>query len=572
MIYEGLIKTESGESKRDRLALNINLADATIKFLNDWPTTTDVSGTMRILNDSLKFSFSAGKMEDFDLAAAQVRIDNLFSPKRRLHFTGDFLGSQSEFLNLTEKLPLENTTSNLLSEIEVSQTLQVKIETRINLFGAFEQDLNGTVMFERNTVRIRDTDLEVRDLTGLLSFSEDKLSGKNLSVMIGDKQFEVNISSATNTVLTINSTSSDTPTAKFVISQQEQTGFIEIKIEKLHILGQNIKNTQVKIKRNEMNWVLRLSGDRISGEILVPLKKATTSYDVNLNMLKITAVDLGRKTNLTLLEVPPLNVEIDSLSYGNHALGKLNFQSYSENGAFHVKEFELLGGDLNLQMNGTWDSQPSNTRCTIKGSGKNLGDILSSGDLSLKGLESDSTSFILEAQWNDSPAQFNLSQVTGLLKLSIQDGRILNLKPGTGRLFGLMSLQALPRRLSLDFKDLFQKGLSFDLIKGDFALNMGIATTDNMILEGPSVTIHVSGETDLKARSYRQIATVTPKLSDSIPVASALLGPVGIGAGAVYYLSQKVFKSIPNKVDEILQKEYLIEGDWTNPTVTKIEQ
>ncbi len=571
-IYEGSIKPEIGKNETDRLAVNIDLADATINFLNDWPATTGVYGTVRILDDSLKFSFSEGQVENFNLGAAQVQIDNLLSPEKRLRFTGDFWGFQSEFSNLIEKIPVKSTASNLLTEIEVDQILHVKIETGINLFGEFEQDLNGTVIFEGNTAKIRGTDLALRNLTGLLFFSEDKLNGKNLSATIGDKQFEVNVTSARNTVLTIDSVSSDGPMAKFVLSRQEQPDLIEIKIEKLHILDQTIKDTQVQIKRTDVNWVLKLSGDRISGRILVPLKKARASYDVNLNMLKITAFDFERQTNLTLLEVPPLNVEVDSLSYGNHALGRLAFKSYSENGAFHVKEFELLGDNLNLQMNGTWNSQPSNTLCTIKGSGKNLEEFFSSGDYSVKGLESSSTTFLLEAQWNDSPTKFNFSQVTGLLELSIQDGRILNLKPGTGRLFGLMSLQALPRRLSLDFKDLFQKGLSFDIIKGEFALKEGIATTDNMMLDGPSVTIEVSGKTDLKARSYKQVATVTPKLSDSIPVASALLGPVGLGAGAVYFLSQKVFKSIPGKVDEILQKEYLIEGDWENPTVTKIEQ
>ena len=156
--------------------------------------------------------------------------------------------------------------------------------------------------------------------------------------------------------------------------------------------------------------------------------------------------------------------------------------------------------------------------------------------------------------------------------MDIEKGRFTDIDPSAGRLFGLLSLQTLPRRLSLDFSDLFGKGLAFDVIAGHFDIDNGNAYTNNLTMSGPSVNIDVSGRTGLVDKDYDQIATITPKVSNSLPVASALFGPVGVGVGAVIYLASEIFQSLPEKIDTILRKQYTITGAWNNPQVTKINQ
>ena len=172
--------------------------------------------------------------------------------------------------------------------------------------------------------------------------------------------------------------------------------------------------------------------------------------------------------------------------------------------------------------------------------------------------------------WPNSPQLFDLKHLSGNLDLKIVDGRFKDIEPGAGRIFGLLSVQSLPRRLSLDFKDLFKKGFSFDNIEGSFSIDGGHAHTDGLVMNGPSAKIEISGRTGLVAQDYDQKAIVSPALSNSIPVASALFGPVGIGAGAVYYIGQKVFKSLPERVDNFLKQEYSIEGSWKSPKIERL--
>ena len=74
-----------------------------------------------------------------------------------------------------------------------------------------------------------------------------------------------------------------------------------------------------------------------------------------------------------------------------------------------------------------------------------------------------------------SPLSLDYPSLTGQINISIAAGQFLKAEPGVGRLLSVLSLQALPRRLVLDFRDVFQQGFAFDDISGDVQM---IHTTD----------------------------------------------------------------------------------------------
>ena len=197
--------------------------------------------------------------------------------------------------------------------------------------------------------------------------------------------------------------------------------------------------------------------------------------------------------------------------------------------------------------------------------------MLKAFDYSVNPIKDGETRLKMNALWHGSPMDFSLADINGELTMEIEKGRVLDIEPSAGRLFGLLSLQTLPRRLSLDFSDLFGKGFTFDQIAGTFTIESGNAYTNNLSMTGPSANIEITGRTGLIDKDYDQIVTVTPQVSDTLPLASALFGPIGVGVGAVIFLAGELFDTIPRQIDKILRYQYTISGSWDNPVVEKYE-
>jgi uncharacterized protein YhdP len=170
-----------------------------------------------------------------------------------------------------------------------------------------------------------------------------------------------------------------------------------------------------------------------------------------------------------------------------------------------------------------------------------------------------------DLNWAGAPTGDALSRAQGQVQLSLDNGQVVGLKPGAGRVLGLTSVAALRRRLALDFSDLTDKGLAFDSVRGDFDLREGSAYTDNLLVKGPAAEIGLIGRVGLKNKDYDQTAVVTGSVGSSLPLAALAGGPVV--AGAVLLFTQ-VFKQ---PLKGLARGYYRITGSWDNPIVERIK-
>ena len=165
--------------------------------------------------------------------------------------------------------------------------------------------------------------------------------------------------------------------------------------------------------------------------------------------------------------------------------------------------------------------------------------------------------------WAGSPHEFDTTHLNGSLQFELQKGQILKVQPGVGRLLGLLSLQSLPRRLTLDFRDLFSNGFAFDKISASVKIDQGILRSDNFKMAGPAADVTIKGETNLQKETQHLKVKVMPRISDTLSLAALAGGPL---VGAVAFLAQKILKDPLNK---IASTEYEIVGTWDNPQEIK---
>lgn len=267
--------------------------------------------------------------------------------------------------------------------------------------------------------------------------------------------------------------------------------------------------------------------------------------------------------------LPNLRVSVSDLRYGDNSLGRLELNADKSPIGLNVTTVSLVNPEFQITGDGVWQRTDAHeqSRFRLNAEATKLATMLGTFGYATEAITGAKSKLGLDAAWPGGPTDFALETLQGHLDLELGKGRLLDIEPGGGRLFGLLSIQALPRRLSLDFNDLVAEGLAFDRIEGHFDIEGGDAFTNNLFLTGPSVQINIVGRTGLAAKDYDQQVTVTPQLAENLPVAGALFGPVGIGVGAAIYLGGKLFQALPDQVDRILKREYTVTGLWDDPIV-----
>lgn len=170
-----------------------------------------------------------------------------------------------------------------------------------------------------------------------------------------------------------------------------------------------------------------------------------------------------------------------------------------------------------------------------------------------------------DLRWSGPLTTIDYASLSGQMVVNVEKGQFNKLEPGLGKLLGLISLQSLPRRLSLDFRDIFSEGLAFDRIEGKLAVQNGIMRTlEPLRINGPAAQIEMQGETDLKAETQDLQVVVRPDVGGLAAIGTAtLINPV---LGAATLVANSVLQ---NPISRLFSYRYHVTGSWSDPKVDK---
>ena len=344
---------------------------------------------------------------------------------------------------------------------------------------------------------------------------------------------------------------------------------VNLEVATLTALNSNFSVKSFRLEREDEHWHTTIDAERIKGEIIIPYNLASTPVKSNLALLSVNRVeDSSAESSFDPRNLPSLDLSVDQLVFDGVEFGTLNLTATRTPTGVTMQKLVVSGPEVVFIANGDWqienDEQVTNLVAKLKAEkfSKLLTDLGYSA-----GFEAGKSRNTARLRWVGSPLQFSVAKLDGTMQIKIDKGQLLDISPGAGRIFGLLSLQALPRRLTLDFSDLFKKGFSFDRIKGNFQLEQGDAYTTDLYLDGPAARLDVSGRTGLVSRDYDQLITVTPDLTGSLPLAGALVG--GPIAGGVVFALDKLLRPA---IDDITRYQYTVTGSWDDPSVEKLEE
>jgi uncharacterized protein (TIGR02099 family) len=351
---------------------------------------------------------------------------------------------------------------------------------------------------------------------------------------------------------------------------------VDLRIGELSFAGLRLQDVGVAMVRTPHAWDAELKSATLEGRIRLPDDPRATPLSARFSRLQLAAdvFEQWAPSGGAATETWPdpqkhagFYLTIDDLRLGQFDLGRLHIKALPTPAGLTLEQMELDGPLLQAKGQGEWigGQGVQHTRLQLEASSPDAGDMVRALGYD-SAIDDAAVNFTANLQWDAPPANFSPAAVSGDLTFKFSAGRVLEVDPGVGRLFGLMSLSALRRRLSLDFSDLFKEGYAFDRIEGAFRLDSGQATTEQVTISGLAADLTVSGRAGLIARDYEQLVTVTPEFSSALPVAGALVG--GPVVAAALLLAEQI---MGNEVNKLIRYQYRISGSWEDPLITPIE-
>jgi uncharacterized protein (TIGR02099 family) len=360
-----------------------------------------------------------------------------------------------------------------------------------------------------------------------------------------------------------------------------------LRANEVSVQGYQLRNLVAGASREGGTWRANMDADELSGyaEYRGPGAGASAAGGrvyarlARLNLAANTARDVEMLLEGHPSAVPAMDIVVEDFELKGKKFGRLEVDAVNRNvqgpATGGLREWRL--NKLNLTMpeaifsaNGNWAAVGGKDRRRVQMNYRL--DIANSGEL-LKRLGMDGLirrgKGRLDGQvgWLGSPLSLDYPSMDGQFNVNIESGQFLKADPGIAKLLGVLSLQSLPRRLSLDFRDVFSEGFTFDFVRGDVTIEQGQARTNNLQMKGVNAAVLMDGKVDIARETQDLRVVVVPEINAGTAslIASVVNPAVGLGS----FLAQLFLRK---PLIEASTQEFHIDGAWADPKITQVER
>lgn len=363
------------------------------------------------------------------------------------------------------------------------------------------------------------------------------------------------------------------------VAQYLEPDKVVARVKELTLLERKINNVVLDASHQQNNWRVNLTSDQASGQIF--WHESNSGRNVGKVTARLSslvlpksennadAADAPKNEDEASSQIPALDIIADNFELAGKKLGRLELNANNVRTdvgrEWRISKLVLHNEDADFQAAGNWMvfGKNNTTNITyaldINDAGKLLDRFGYHG--SVRGGKGKLDGAL---SWTGRPYAMDIPSLTGQLHMDIHSGQFLKVDPGAAKLLGVLNLQALPRRLTLDFRDVFSEGFAFDNVVGTAAISKGIATTDNLKITGVTASVLMNGSANIAKETQDLHVVVIPEinLGTASVVAMAVNPVVGVGT-----LLAQLF--LRNPVMKSLTFEYKVTGPWSEPVVVK---
>jgi uncharacterized protein (TIGR02099 family) len=374
---------------------------------------------------------------------------------------------------------------------------------------------------------------------------------------------------------------------------------IAVRAKELSVEGRTLHNVVLGGSREGRFWRANVDADELNGYIEYRQPPSTGAGRVHARLARLSIAAAAATEVEQLLEqqpvnIPALDIVVDEFELKGRKLGRLEIDAVNRGAAtvareggireWRLNKLALVTPDATFTASGNWaaigaqpalpggprqEARPGERRRTsmkfkldIADAGQTLArfgmqDVVRRGRGSMEGTVS----------WAGSPLALDHPTMTGGFHVNVESGQFLKADPGLAKLLSVLSLQSLPRRLALDFRDVFSDGFAFDFVRGDIAIDQGIASTNNLQMKGVNAAVLMEGKADIARETQDIKVVVVPEINAGTAslVATVINPAIGLGT----FLAQ-IFLREP--LIRAATQEFHVDGTWADPRITRVSR
>lgn len=345
---------------------------------------------------------------------------------------------------------------------------------------------------------------------------------------------------------------------------------LDLKIGALYVFDRRFNDVQMSAVSQSGSWQSSIAGKEISGEInWRPQGKGKLT--ARLKNLTLAGAYPGRPdtagAKLREKDLPALDVTVENFGFQEKQFGRLELLAQQQGRDWQIERLRINNPDSTLLADGTWQglAKSPRTRVNVKLEVSDIGKFLARFGYP-DGVKRGNGKLEGTLSWSGSPQAIDYPSLTGTIVIEAYNGQFVKIEPGIGKLLGILSLQALPRRITLDFRDVFSEGFEFGKISGSLAISRGVATTTDLKIRGSAARVAMSGEVNLAEETQKLRVHVTPSLGGGVSLAGSLIGGPVVGIATMI-----VSKALKDPLDQLAAYDYDVTGTWSEPNVAKVK-
>lgn len=362
---------------------------------------------------------------------------------------------------------------------------------------------------------------------------------------------------------------------------------LAVRAQALVVGGRTLNQVVVGGSREGLLWRANLDAQQLNGYVEYRQPAAASgSGRVFARLARLTLAPSAVSEVESLLDeqptsIPALDIVVESFELRGKRLGRVEVEAINRTAAggeregvareWRLSKFNMITPEAVLTATGNWASlnAPSspgrrrtvmNFKLDIADAGElltrfGMNDVVRRGRGKMEG----------QVAWQGSPITLDYPSMNGAFTVNVETGQFLKAEPGIAKLLGVLSLQSLPRRLALDFRDVFSEGFAFDFLRGDVNIAQGIARTNNLQMKGVNAAVLMEGQADIAQETQDLKVVVVPEINAGTAslIATVINPAVGLGT----FLAQMFLR---RPLTEAATQEFHIDGAWADPKITKV--